>query len=91
MSGIVEHKFCKNQSFSLASVQRKPSTNLHKSACGELAVATLLLTEDSIMNFLREFYTNFFRRMTLAKLIIEKIGFEVGYFRYSVLEKALLF
>ena len=91
MSGIVEHKFCKDQSFTLTTVQRKTSTNLHKNACSESTVATPLLTEDSIKNFLREFYTNFFRGMTLATLISEKIGVEVGYFQYSVLEKALLF
>ena len=73
MSGIVEHKFCKDQSFTLTTVQRKTSTNLHKNACSESTVATPLLTEDSIKNFLREFYTNFFRGMTLATLISEKI------------------
>ena len=54
-------------------------------------VATRLLTEESIKNFLREFYTNFFRGMTLATLKGEKVGVEVGCLRYSVLEKALLF
>ena len=91
MSGIVEHKFCKDQSFSLTTVQRKTSTNLCKNAYGESTVATLLLTEDSIKNFLMEFYTNFFRGMSLATLISEKIEVEVGCFRYRVLEKALLF
>ena len=91
MSGIVEHKFCKDQSFSLITVQRKTLTNLHKNACGESTVATLLLTEDSVENFLREFYINFFRGMTLATLISQKIEVEVGCFWYSVLEKALLF
>ena len=70
LSGIVEHKFCKDQSFSLTTVQTKTATNLHKNACGESTVATLLLTEDSIKNFLREFYTNPFKVITLATLII---------------------
>ena len=91
LSGIVEHKFCKDQSFSLTTVHRKTSTNLHKNACGESTVATFLLTVDSIKNFLREFYTNFFRGMTLATVISEKIGVQVGCFRYSVSEKALFF
>ena len=91
MSEIVKHIFCKDQSFSLTTVQGKTWTNLHKSACNESTVATLWLTEDSIKDFLREFYTNFFRGITLATLISEKIGVEVGCFWYSVLEKALLF
>ena len=70
LSGIVEHKFCKDQSFSLTTVQRKTSTNLHKNACDESITATLLLTEDSIKNFLREFYRNSFRGITLATLIM---------------------
>ena len=41
-------------------------TNLHKNTFGESALATLSLTEDSVKNFLREFYTNFFRGVILA-------------------------
>ena len=41
-------------------------TNLHKNTFGESALATLLLTEGSVKNFLREFYTNFFRGVILA-------------------------
>ena len=70
LSRIVECKLCKDQSFSLTTAQTKTATNLHKNACGESSVATLLLTEDSIKNFLREFYTNSFRRITLATLIM---------------------
>ena len=45
-------------------------TNLHKNACDESTVAKLLLTEDSIKKFLREFYTNSFRGITLVTLIL---------------------
>ena len=48
----------------------KTTINLHKNACGESTVATFLLTEDTIKNFLREFYTNSFRWITLARLIM---------------------
>ena len=99
--GIVEHKFCNDQSFSLTTVQTKTASILHKNACGESTVATLLSTEDSIKNFLREFYTNSFRGITLATLIMmlppsrheqkDTQGVEVGCFRYRVLEKPLLF
>ena len=101
LSGIVEHKFCKDQSFSITTVQTKTATNLHKIACGESTVATLLLTEDSIKNFLREFYTNSFRGITLATLTMllpeprpqrkDTQGVEVVCFRFRVLEKGLLF
>ena len=101
LSGIVEQKFCKDQSFSLTTVQTKTATNLHKNACGESTEATFLLTEDLIKNFLREFYTNSFRGITLATLIMllpqprsqrkDTQGVEVGCFRYRVLEKAVLF
>ena len=37
-----------------------------KNACGESVLATLLLTEDSIKNILREFYGKFFRGVILA-------------------------
>ena len=37
-----------------------------KNAYGESTLATLLLAEDSIKNFVREFYTNFFRGVILA-------------------------
>ena len=70
LSGIVKCKLCKDQSFSLTTAQTETATNLHKNACGESSVATLLLTEDSIKNFLREFYTNSFRQITLATLIM---------------------
>ena len=70
LSGIVKHKFCKDQSFSLTTVQTKTATNLHKNPCGELTVATLLLTEDSVKNFLTEFFTNSFRGITLAILML---------------------
>ena len=70
LSGIVQLKFCKDQSFWLTTVQRKTSTNFHKNACGESTVATLLLIEDSIKNFFREFCTNSFRGVTLATLIM---------------------
>ena len=68
LSGIVEHKFCKDQIFSLTTAQRKTSTYLHKSACSESPITTLLLTEDSIRNFFREFYRHSFRGITLATL-----------------------
>ena len=45
-------------------------TKLHKNASGESTIATLLLTEDLIKNFLTEFSTNSFRGITLAKLIM---------------------
>ena len=70
ISGIVEPKFCKDQIFSLATVQRNTSTYLHKNACGESPTATFLLTEDSIKNFFKEFYRNSFRGITLATLIM---------------------
>ena len=68
LSGIVEHKFCKDQIFPLTTAQRKTSTYLHKSACSESPITTLLLTEDSIRNFFREFYRHSFRGITLATL-----------------------
>ena len=61
---------CKDQIFSLTTVQRKTSTYFHKNACGESPIAMLLLTEDSIKNFLREFYRNSFKGITLAMLIM---------------------
>ena len=70
LSGIVQLKFCKDQSFWLTIVQRKTSTNFPKNACGESTVATLLLIEDSIKNFFREFCTNSFRGVTLGTLIM---------------------
>ena len=70
LSGTVQPKFCKDQSFWLTTVQRKTSTNFHKNACGESTVATVLLIEDSIKNFFREFCTNYFRGVTLATLML---------------------
>ena len=70
-------------------------TNLHKNACDESTVAKLLLTEDSIKKFLREFYTNSFRGITLVTLILllqatsspakRYTGVEVGCLRYRVI------
>ena len=60
----------RDQSISLTTVQRETSTNSHETACGESTAATLLLTEDSIKNFLRECYTNSFWGITLATLIM---------------------
>ena len=54
----------------------------------ELTLATLLLTEDSIKKFLREFYTKTFRGVTLATYIML---LPLGSFRYRVFERALLF
>ena len=70
LSGIVKHKFCKDQSFSLTTVQTKTTTNLHKNTCGESAVATPLLTEDSKSRTFSEIYTNSFRGITLVTLIM---------------------
>ena len=58
LCGIVGLKFCNDQSFSLTTVQKKTSINLHKDGCGEPTVATLLLTEDPVKNLRREFYPN---------------------------------
>ena len=70
LSGIVEQKFCKDQIFSITTVQRNTSTYLHKNTGGGSTIATLLLTEDSIKNFFREFYRNSFRGITLAAVIM---------------------
>ena len=100
LSGIAELKFCKDRRFSLTTVQRKTLTNLQKNACGESTIATLLLIEDSIKNFVRKFYTNSFRRTTLAKLMMYFRYFvpsknirwgQDGCFRYRIFEKILLF
>ena len=58
LCGIVGLKFCNDQSFSLTTVQKKTSINLHKDGCGEPTVAKLLLTEDPVKNLRREFYPN---------------------------------